>query len=369
MTHQMFSPTEMGELTIPNRIFMAPLTRNRANPDGTPKPLAATYYAQRASAGLIVSEATQISPLGKGYIDTPGIYTDAQVEAWKPITSAVHANGGRIFCQLWHVGRISHTSLLPDGQAPVSSSNRRARSKTFTSNGFEDTSKPRALEGDEIAALIEDYGHAARSAIAAGFDGVEIHSANGYLLDQFLQDGANDRTDAYGGSIDNRMRLTLEVCDRVIAEIGAGRVGIRLSPRGQANDITDSDPHGLFSALYKALDTRGLAYLHVVESFGTAGDEKGEALIRTLRSDWTGFYIANGEYDAERSAEAIRSGHADAVSVGKAFIANPDLPERFRTGAALNPQDKDTFYGGGAEGYTDYPFATLGRGDAVAKAA
>ncbi|GLQ39784.1 alkene reductase [Rhizobium albus] len=360
MADTLFTPIQLGALNVPNRIFMAPLTRNRAKSDGTPNAMAETYYGQRASAGLLISEATQISPYGKGYIDTPGIYTDEHVAAWRGITDAVHANGGRIFCQLWHVGRISHSSLLPNNDAPVSSTDVAANAKTFTANGFEATSKPRALALSEIPQLIEDYAHAAKLAIQAGFDGVEVHSANGYLLDQFLQDGVNKRDDVYGGSIENRTRLTLEVVDRVVKEIGADRTGIRLSPRGDSNDISDSDPEALFSALYKALDQRKLAYLHIVERFGH-GSEGGEELIKKLRPNWTGFYIANGAYDAESSAKVVAEGYAHAVAIGKPFIANPDLPERFRTGAPLNAQDTDTFYGGGAKGYIDYPFATLER--------
>lgn len=362
MADQLFTPTEMGDVTIPNRVFMAPLTRNRAMSDGTPKAIARTYYGQRAGAGLIVSEATQISALGKGYLDTPGIYTDAHVEAWREITDVVHANGGRIFCQLWHVGRISHVSLLPEEQQPVSASAVRADSKTYIEGGFSDTSEPRALKTDEIDAVIEDYAHAARCAIRAGFDGVEIHSANGYLLDQFLQDGVNRREDDYGGSIENRARLTLAVTDRICGEIGAARTGIRLSPRGEANDISDSDPEALFSYLYTELDRRGLAYLHVVESFGTGPDAAGEKLIKRLREKWTGFYVANGGYDGDSARTAVASGHAHAVAFGKDFISNPDLPERLRAGGELNPYDKATFYGGSEAGYTDYPFGTLGRG-------
>jgi N-ethylmaleimide reductase len=335
MADTLFTPIQLGALNVPNRIFMAPLTRNRAKSDGTPNAMAETYYGQRASAGLLISEATQISPYGKGYIDTPGIYTDEHVAAWRGITDAVHANGGRIFCQLWHVGRISHSSLLPNNDAPVSSTDVAANAKTFTANGFESTSKPRALALSEIPQLIEDYAHAAKLAIQAGFD-------------------------VYGGSIENRTRLTLEVVDRVVKEIGADRTGIRLSPRGDSNDISDSDPEALFSALYKALDQRKLAYLHIVERFGH-GSEGGEELIKKLRPNWTGFYIANGAYDAESSAKVVAEGYAHAVAIGKPFIANPDLPERFRTGAALNAQDTDTFYGGGAKGYIDYPFATLDR--------
>lgn len=361
MADHLFAPTEMGDLSVPNRVFMAPLTRNRAHSDGTPKAMAATYYGQRAGAGLIISEATQISALGKGYLDTPGIYTYAHFNAWRHITGAVHASGGRIFSQLWHVGRISHASLLPNGQQPVSSSAVRANAKTFVEEGFVDTSQPRALKSDEIEALVEDYAHAARYAMRAGFDGIEIHSANGYLLDQFLQDGVNDRDDAYGGSVENRTRLTLAVIDRVAHEIGAARVGIRLSPRGEANDISDSDPYGLFSYLYGELDKRLLAYLHVVESFGAEDDGEGRDLIRRLREKWTGFYLANGAYDGDAAEAAVASGYAHAVSFGKDFIANPDLPQRLHAGVELNPYDKTTFYGGDEAGYTDYPFATLGR--------
>lgn len=361
MADQLFTPTVMGDLSIPNRVFMAPLTRNRAESDGSPKAIAAIYYGQRAGAGLIISEATQISALGKGYLDTPGIYTDAHVEAWRDITAAVHAGGGRIFCQLWHVGRISHVSLLPEGQRPVSASAVRADAKTFVAEGFADTSEPRALKTEEIEALIEDYAHAARCAVRAGFDGVEIHSANGYLLDQFLQDGVNRRDDAYGGSIENRVRLTLAVTDRVASEIGAARTGIRLSPRGEANDISDSNPDRLFSHLYGELDKRHLAYLHVVESFGAKDDREGHALIRRLREKWTGFYLANGAYDGASAEAAVASGYAHAISFGKDFLANPDLPQRLRSGIHLNPYDKSTFYGGNERGYIDYPFATLGR--------
>jgi len=355
-TADLFSPIIMGAVELPNRVLMAPLTRNRAQSDGTPKDMAQTYYAQRATAGLIFTEATQVSAMGKGYIDTPGIHSDAQVAAWKKITDAVHAKGGRIFLQLWHVGRISHSSLLPDGASPVSSTDRAAAAQTFTANGFEDTSKPERLTVEGIAATVADFVKATENAKAAGFDGVEVHAANGYLLDQFLQDGVNDRDDQYGGSIANRLRFVEEVVDAVVGAWSADRVGMRLSPLGQFNDMSDSNPEALFTEVYKMADAKGLAYLHVVEQFpGTAADDAQRALLNRLRSHFTGFYIANGDFDAASGAAAIASGHAQAITYGRPFIANPDLVERYRSGAALNTPDGDTFYGGDEKGYTDYP--------------
>ncbi|MEM1345548.1 MAG: alkene reductase [Pseudomonadota bacterium] len=353
----LFTPLQIGDTNVPNRVLMAPLTRNRAYPDGTPHEMAIEYYRQRASAGLILTEATQISPEGKGYINTPGIHSEAQVAAWKRITDAVHAGGGRIWMQLWHVGRISHTSLLPNGQPPVAPSAVRAAAQTFTENGFEDTSEPRALEVAEIPRLIQDYVKAAENAKAAGFDGVEVHAANGYLLDQFLTDGANKRTDAYGGSVENRMRLPLEVIQAVTRVWGTGRVGVRLSPFGTFNGIEESDREGTFSAVYRALDKLGLAYLHVMEKFPgiEVSDADTEALER-LRGLWSGVYIANGDFDAATAAAWIARDRATAVTFGRPFIANPDLPERYRLGAALNEADGNTFYGGDTRGYTDYPF-------------
>jgi len=356
-TSPLFRPLAMGALELPNRVLMAPLTRNRAHADGTPKDMAATYYRQRASAGLIVSEATQVSAMGKGYIDTPGIYTDAHVEGWKPIVEAVHAAGGRIFCQLWHVGRISHVSLLPDGRRPVSSSAVRADTQTFTANGFEDVSEPVALDADGIARTLDDFATGARCAREAGFDGVEVHSANGYLLDQFLQDGVNKREDEYGGSVENRLRLLGEVLDRACNVWPKDRVGVRLSPLGQANAISDNDPEAIFGPAYRMLNDRKLAYLHVVEQFfGSDSSEDDRQLLKRLRALYDGVYIGNGDYDAERAVEAIGESRADAITFGRPFIANPDLPERYRIGADLNEADQDTFYGGGEEGYTDYPF-------------
>lgn len=352
----LFKPLTVGALELPNRVLMAPLTRNRAHPDGTPHEMAITYYRQRASAGLIFTEATQVSPMGKGYINTPGIDSDPHVAAWKRITDAVHAGGGRIFLQLWHVGRISHTSLLPDGQQPVSASAVRADAQTFAASGFVDTSQPRALETDEIPALIEDYRQAAKRAVAAGFDGVEVHSANGYLLDQFLHSHTNHRTDAYGGSPENRARLTREVTQAVANVIGADRVGVRLSPTGTFNDMR-SDDEETFTEVIDGLDRKGLAYLHVVEnSLGGPNSDADVAMLERLRRRWQGVYIANGEFDAASAAGWIARGRAHAVTFGRPFIANPDLPERFRRQAPLNEPQRETFYGGDHHGYTDYPF-------------
>ena len=352
----LFRPLRIGATEAPNRVLMAPLTRNRAKADGTPGAITEEYYRQRASAGLIVTEATQITPEGKGYLDTPGIHDDSHVAAWRRITDTVHAGGGRIFQQLWHVGRISHVSLLPDGQAPVAPSAIRAKAQTFNADGFVDTSEPRALEAEEMPRIVADYVAAAERAKEAGFDGVEVHAANGYLLDQFLRDGSNKRTDAYGGSAENRARLVLEVTGAVIGVWGADRVGIRLAPFGGFNDMSDSTPEATFGTVYRKLDQLGLAYLHVVESFPGSEHNAGEAAaLDRLRSLWSGVYIANGDFDAARAAEWIAKGRTDAVSFGRPFISNPDLPERYRSGAALNAPDQSTFYGGGTEGYTDYP--------------
>ncbi|MEM6974217.1 MAG: alkene reductase [Pseudomonadota bacterium] len=360
MTHAaettLFTPLPLGRSVLPNRVLMAPLTRNRAHDDGTPWEKAATYYAQRASAGLILTEATQITPEGKGYIQTPSIHGETQVTAWRKITDAVHAAGGRIWLQLWHVGRISHVSLLPEGTVPVAPSPIRAEAQTFIKSGFADVSEPRALETDEIPRLIADYRRAAENALAAGFDGVEVHAANGYLLDQFLADRTNRREDAYGGSIDKRLRLPLEVTEAVAAVWGADRVGIRFSPFGRFNDAGDTDPEALYTEVYRAFDRLGLAYLHVVEKFPgfDVPDAEAEALTR-LRALWSGVYVANGDFDGATAADWVARGRADAVTFGRPFIANPDLPERIRIGADLNEPDGDTFYGGDERGYTDYP--------------
>ncbi|WDS36564.1 alkene reductase [Pseudoxanthomonas sp.] len=352
----LFSPTRLGDIALANRVVMAPLTRDRAIEGRVPTPLAIDYYTQRASAGLIIAEATQINPLGQGYLDTPGIYSAGQISGWKAVTDAVHAAGGKIVLQLWHVGRISHVSLLPEGEVPVAPSAIRANSKTFTANGMEDVSAPRALGLDEIPQLIADYRSAARNAIDAGFDGVEVHAANGYLIDQFLRDGSNHRTDAYGGSIEHRTRLLTEVVQAVADEIGAGRTGVRLSPVTPANDARDSDPQPLFERAVKRLDDIvGLAFIHVIEG-ATGGPRDNIAFdYAALRAKFHGPWIVNNGYDKAMATAALSTGQADAVAFGRPFIANPDLVARLRHDAPLAQFDQNTLYGGGARGYTDYP--------------
>jgi len=365
MTH-LFEPVQAGELQLASRIVMAPLTRNRA-PDALPTALMATYYTQRASAGLIVTEATAISHQGQGYADVPGIWSDAQVAAWKRITNAVHGAGGKIVVQLWHVGRVSHVDLQPGGQAPVAPSAIAAKTKTvLIQNGvptFVETSVPRALRVDELPGIVADYRHAARCAIAAGFDGVELHAANGYLIDQFLRSSSNRRDDSYGGPIEHRARLLLEVVQAITQEIGGGRTGIRLSPVTPANDVSDPDPQQLFGYVVSQLAPLRLAYLHVIEgSTGAARDytQGGKpfdypALQDTYRgAGGTGAWMVNNGYDGALAEHSIIEG-ADLVAFGKLFIANPDLPRRLRDGTPLNTPDRSTFYGGGSKGYTDYP--------------
>jgi N-ethylmaleimide reductase len=351
-----FSPLRLGPSKLPNRIVMAPMTRNRAGRGNAPGPLNATYYAQRASAGLIISEATQISPQGLGYPGTPGIHSAEQVAGWKGVTDAVHAAGGRMFLQLWHVGRISHPSLQPDGALPVAPSAIAPAGQAMTVDGMKPFVTPRALDTSEIAGIVEDYRHAARKAHAAGFDGVELHSANGYLIDQFLRDGANRRTDRYGGDALNRARFLIEITEAVLGEWGAERVGVRLSPTNPFNDMRDSNPAATFATAVGELNRFGLAYLHVVEP--AAGDPvpAGEAPdIRFFRKHWHGALIGNKGYDLVRANAVIRDGCADLVSFAVLFLANPDLPIRFRRGGPFNPPDRKTFYGGAAAGYTDYP--------------
>lgn len=351
----LFEPYKLGPITLANRLVMAPLTRNRAEAGFVPGALTAEYYGQRASAGLLITEASQISQQGQGYQDTPGIYSKEQVAGWRKVTDEVHKRGGKIFIQLWHVGRISHTDLQPGHGAPVAPSAIAARSKTFVGGQFVDVSAPRALELSEIPGIIADYRKAAANAVAAGFDGVEIHGANGYLLDQFAKDGANKRTDAYGGSIENRARLMLEVAKAVVEEIGAERTGIRISPVTPANDISDSNPQPLFDTIVDGLAKLKLVYLHVVE--GATGGPRDNAPFdyASLRKRFAGAYIANNGYTLALANEVLAAGQADLIAFGKAFIANPDLVERFRKGAPLNEPDRATFYGGGAKGYTDYP--------------
>jgi N-ethylmaleimide reductase len=356
----LFDPIAIGGLTLPNRIVMAPLTRNRAVAGNCPGPLTVEYYRQRASAGLIIAEATQISPMGQGYLDTPGIHDAAQVAAWRRVTDAVHAAGGRIFLQLWHVGRISHVSLLPGGAAPVSSTARRPKAQTFAAQGFVDVSPPRALSDEEIPGLIEDYRRAARNALEAGFDGVEVHSANNYLLEQFLRDSVNDRSGPYGGSIENRCRLVLEVMHAVVDAIGAAHCGIRLSPMTTFNDTPrDSDPQALYGHLLGALAPLGLAYVHMIEGETGGAREPEDAAVQVdyaaLRRTFGGTWMVNNGYDLALAQAAVNQGRADLVAFGRPFISNPDLVRRLREGAPLNELRADKLYGGGAEGYTDYP--------------
>jgi len=352
---KLFEPYKLGPITLPNRLVMAPLTRNRAVAGLVPSPLAVDYYGQRASAGLLVTEASQISQQGQGYQDTPGIYSKEQVAGWRKVTDRVHERGGRIFIQLWHVGRISHTSLQPNGGAPVAPSAIRAKGKTFVGGTFADVSEPRALTLEEIPGIVEDFRRGAANAIEAGFDGVEIHGANGYLLDQFAKDGANKRTDAYGESIENRARLMLEVAKAVSGEAGSERTGIRISPVTPANDIFDSNPQPLFDHIVDHLNAMRLVYIHVIE--GATGGPRDNAPFDygSLRQRFKGAYMANNGYDFELATRVLAANEADLIAFGKPFISNPDLVERFKRGAPLNAPDKATFYGGGAKGYTDYP--------------
>jgi N-ethylmaleimide reductase len=360
---KLLEPFRLGPITLPNRLVMAPLTRNRAAQGLVPGPLAVDYYAQRASAGLLITEASQVSQQGQGYQDTPGIYSKEQVTGWRKITDRVHARGGRIFIQLWHVGRVSHTSLQPNGGKPVAPSAIRAKGKTFVGGAFTDISEPRALELAEIPGIIDSFKRAAANAVAAGFDGVELHGANGYLLDQFAKDGTNKRTDAYGGSIENRARLMLEVAKAVAAEAGAERTGIRISPVTPANDISDSNPQPLFDHIVDRLNALKLVYIHVIE--GATGGPRDVAPFDygSLRQRFNGAYIANNGFDFELANKVLSANQADLIAFGKLFLANPDLVERLKRNAPLNAPDKATFYGGGAEGYTDYP--TLEAVDAV----
>lgn len=351
----LFEPYTLGSLTLSNRIVMAPLTRNRAGADFVPSEHSATYYSQRASAGLLISEASQISQQGQGYQDTPGIYTQAQIDGWRKVTDAVHAKGGRIFLQLWHVGRVSHVDLQENGAAPVAPSALQAATKVFVNNTFADASVPRALDIEELPGIVNDFRQAAINAIAAGFDGVEIHGANGYLLDQFLKDGANIRTDAYGGSVENRARLLLEVTAAVVDAIGAERTGIRISPVSPANGVSSSDPQQQFNYVVDQLDALGLVYLHVVE--GATGGPRDVAPfdVGALRQRFKNTYIANNGYDLNLAASRLNDNKADLIAFGRPFIGNPDLVERLKNHTPLSAFDPTTLYGGGAAGYIDYP--------------
>ena len=360
----LFDPVTAGDLHLANRIVMAPLTRNRS-PDAIPGPLAATYYTQRATAGLIITEATAITQQGQGYSDVPGLYGTEQLDAWKKVTHDVHAAGGKIVVQLWHVGRVSHTSLQPDQGAPVAPSAVTAKTKTvLIKDGnpvFVETSEPRALRAEELPDLVHSYQVAARNAVdTAGFDGVEIHGANGYLLDQFLKTGSNQRTDDYGGSIENRTRLLLEVTRAVTAAVGGGRTGIRLSPVTPANDVVDSDPQPLFDHVVRELASMNLAYIHIIE--GATGGPRDmpdrpfdyAALKAAYReAGGKGAWMVNNGYDQALAENAIKHGD-DLVAFGKLYIGNPDLVARLKAGGPFNQDDQKTWYGGGAKGYTDY---------------
>ena len=354
---KVFSPIQLGPCALKNRMAMAPMTRNRAGLGNVPQPMNAEYYMQRASAGLIITEGSQVAAEAVGYPATPGIHSSEQVAGWNKVTEAVHAEGGRIFLQLWHCGRISHPSLLPGGMLPVAPSAIAPKGEVFTPEGMKPFATPHALTLDEIPGVIEQYRSAARHALEAGFDGVEIHGANGYLLDQFLRDGSNQRSDAYGGSFANRARLILEVTEAVCGEWGADRVGIRLSPLQPFNDMRDSEPEAIFAYVVERINQFGLAYLHVTEMGKDSPGAAGPAFdFATLREIWRGVYITNGGYDLARANSALAAGFADMIAFGVPFLANPDLPERYARWAPLNKADPATFYGGGEHGYTDYPF-------------
>lgn len=364
MHDALFQPLRVGSIEATNRIFMAPLTRSRATmPGNVPNDLMRTYYQQRAGSGLIIAEATPVCPRGHGYYATPGIHTDAQVEGWKHVTDAVHQAGGKIVLQLWHVGRVSHSALQPNNEPPVSSTDVISQSKTYLDHSMErhDNTPPRRLETDEIPGVVEEFRDGARRAKLAGFDGVEIHGANSYLLDQFLRDGVNTRTDIYGGSLENRMRFPLEVARAVVDawDGEAGRVGYRISPLSEHKDVRDSDPKVTFSALAKELGAMGLAFLHAVETWDrTTLDERTDevipAIVESFKSAGGGVYIGNGDYSPEQGEQAVESGWADAIAFGRPWIPNPDYAQRVRQGGPYREPDRETFYGGGAEGYSDF---------------
>jgi N-ethylmaleimide reductase len=355
-TRNLFTEHRLGQLILPNRFVMAPMTRNRAEAGSVPGDLIATYYTQRASAGLMVTEATQVAPEGVGYPHTPGIHTREQVDGWRKVTSLVHRVGGRIYLQLWHVGRISHPLFQPDGALPVAPSAIAAAGTSYTPEGPRPFVTPRALDIAEIPGIVEQFRRGARNALEAGFDGVELHGANGYLPDQFLRDGTNQRQDAYGGTVENRSRFLLEIVQALVDVWGPDRVGVRLSPSGTFNDMRDSNPLATFSHAVRELDRLGIVYLHLVE--GSDADARHGGMVvptERLRPLFRRTLIVNGSYDRDRGNAAVRERRADLVSFGKLFLANPDLPRRLKEGAALNLPDPSTFYGGDARGYIDYP--------------
>ncbi len=353
----LFTPVQLGRYQVNNRIVMAPMTRSRAdNPDKAPTDMHAQYYSQRASAGLIITEGSQISPQAVGYEHTPGIHSPAQIAGWRKVSDAVHARRGRIFLQLWHVGYVSHPDFH-GGALPVAPSAINPKTQSYTPQGMKDTVTPHALETHEVKLIVQDYAKAAKNAIAAGLDGVEIHGANGYLIEQFLRDGTNRRTDQYGGSVANRARFLFEVTEAVISTIGADRVGVRLSPANTWNVPADSDTHSLYDTVISALSAYDLAYLHLREAQGdlSAIPNMVTDVTAHYRRVYRGTIITNTGFDRDRANEVIRKGHADLVAFGTLFIGNPDLPERCLRGAALNQADQQTFYQGGSKGYVDYP--------------
>lgn len=344
----LFDPLRVGQIELDNRMIMAPMTRSRANDDGVQPSYAVEYYRQRASAGLIITEATNVSPMAKGYVRTPGIYTPQQIESWRSITQAVHARGGKIFMQIFHTGRIALPDLLPNNAQPVAPSAVRAKGQNYTDAGMKDFVTPRELTKEEITQTVKDFAAAAKNTITAGFDGVELHSASGYLPQQFLTTNVNLRTDEYGGSIENRTRFLFAVLDAMSDEVGSQRVAVKFSPQIVFNDIEENDADEVYPYIFRRLNERRLAYVQVTDGTGKGWHAK-------LRPHYNGLYFANGGFTRESGAELLAQGSADAISYGVKFLANPDLPERFRRGAELNAADKSTFYTPGERGYTDYP--------------
>jgi N-ethylmaleimide reductase len=360
MPVDLFAPYQLGDLTVANRFVMAPLTRNRAAENGVVPPMMVAHYRDRAHAGLIITESTPISPQAVGYPFTPGISTQAQVAGWVRVTNAVHSQGGRLFIQLQHCGRISHPSLQPDHALPIAPSALRPAGQAVTYEGMQDFVTPRPLETEQVPGLVAQFQHAAEMAMRAGFDGVEVHAGNGYIIDQFLRDGSNRRTDQYGGTVQNRMRLLNEVLDAVTGVWPAGRVGVRLTPENSFNSMSDSQPQAHFGFFLEQLGTRGLAYAHLIEGDMTT-QSPGTVDYQALKSAFGGPYIANNGYDLHRAGAAIAAGRADLVSFGTAFLANPDLVRRYRENLPLNVPDPSTFYTGAESGYNDYPLYTGAR--------
>ncbi len=353
MTKSIFEPFQLGDLELSNRLVMAPMTRNRAGEGNTPTALTAEYYRQRAGAGLIITEATQVSADAVGYPATPGLHNDTQIKAWKSVTDAVHQQGGKIFVQIWYCGRVSHPSLLPEEHTPVAPSAIKPEGEAITYSGMQPYVMPKALSKAEITEIADQFRQAAANSKQAGFDGIEIHAANGYLIDQFLRDGSNQRDDEYGGSVENRMRFLNQILDAVLEVLPANRVGIRLSPENSFNSMSDSDPANHFSYFVQQLNHRKLAYLHVLQ--GDMMTQQNAVDYVALRHQYQGIYMANSGYDKARAEQSLSNGDADLIAMGVPFLANPDLVERLKSNAALNTANQETFYGGGEVGYTDYP--------------